>query len=338
MYIRKKLWIIKINLLFLTVCLLFNGCASEIAKKNIPKVNLLEKEQVKNKTKHDDTLRCMDTLYKIADDGTDSIKIFVSEIQNETADKAKLPTNFKTMLITSLNKLGSNVLLVNSREDADFVINAAITEFDFLSAEGSGVYFGASGGKGKGETDGDGRGGYKQEIQTMAIDFNLINKTEDVETYEPYVSTSYKMELIKIEDSNDWGISIYGNGFGMNANVAKAQGIHSAIRLLIEISLSELFGELNILPYWECRGGKYDREFEDRLDYYYTKFKDYLPQVIAQSLVSHGILAKDGDLENAIIEYKTLNNINPINSEITWELFFKLMDNRIYIHCFRGIF
>lgn len=324
MYNKNKIGIIKLKFLLLISTVFLSGCASEMAKQNIPKIDLPEREQSKNVTKHSDTLRCMDTLYKIADDGTGPILIFINNIQNETANKAKLPSNFKTMLITAFNKLGSSVLVVNNKEDAHFVVNAAITEFDFSSAEGAGVYFGASGGKGKGATDGDGRGGYKREIQTMAIDFNLINKTESIEKYEPYVSTSYKMELIKIEDSNDWGISIYGNGFGMNANVTKAQGIHSAIRLLLEISLTELFGELNILPYWECRGGKYDREFEDRLDYYYTKYQNYLPQVIAQPLIQRGVLKKNGNLEDAILKYKTIHNINPINSDITRELFFKL--------------
>ncbi len=324
MYEKNKIGIFKIPIIFLIITILFSGCTSEIAKKSIPKVNLPEKEQVKNITKYSDTLRCMDTLYKISDDGSEPIRVYINNIQNETANKAKLPSNFKTMLITAFNKLGSSIVVVNNREDAYFIVNAAITEFDFSSSEGAGVYFGGSGGKGKGETDGDGRGGYKREIQTMAIDFNLINKTESIEKYEPYVSTSYKMELIKIEDSNDWGISIYGNGFGMNANITKAQGIHAGIRLLLQISLTELFGELNILPYWECRGGRYDREFEDRLDYYYKKNKAYLPQIIAPSLIQRGLLEVNGDLENAIIKYKTINNINPINSKITRELFFKL--------------
>ena len=312
---------------FCLIVLLLQGCMSSVAKKNIPQLELKKEKQVKNITKHNDTLRCMDNLYeKLQEDINSENKtiIYVDGVKNETANKEKIPDSIETMLITSLNKLGNHIVITtNSEETGAYHLKPAITEFDYLQGSGASLNMGFSVGKGGGETDTDSSGGYREKIFNMAIDFNVINGT----SYEPYVSTSYKMKIIDVKDSNDFAISIYGNGFGMSANISKSQGIHEAIRFLIEISLAELFGELDLIPYWKCSGGKKDIEFEDRMRFKYRHYQrtGELEGIIKFFLKKWNILDTSDNLEESILKYKKMNNVFPIDEEITLELFSSLL-------------
>ena len=317
------------------ILVIFQGCMSSIAKKHMPTLELKEEKQIKNTTKYDDVLRCMDTLYSKTlefEDGIsskDRIRVYVDKIENETADQEKIPNNIKTMLITSLSKLGNHLEILpdDPQTGKYYILKPAITEFDMLQSSGAGVNIGGSGGKGRGETDADSGGGYREKIMNMAIDFNVISVSGDLKRYEPYVSTSFNMKIINVKDSNDFSITIYGNGFGMNSNISKSQGIHAAIRLLVEVSLAELFGELDTIPYWKCIGGSVDRQYEDRIDYKYDLMKRTanMEQVV-NYLKKWGLLPMDvnnqdyAKIENAIIKYKEMHNIHPINSDLSKEI------------------
>lgn len=323
------------------ILVMFQGCMSSIAKNNMPKLELKEEKQTKNITKYDDVLRCMDTLYsktlefKAGITSDDRTRIYVDQIENETADQEKIPNNIKTMLITSLGKLGNHLeLLPDDPGGAGeyYILKPAITEFDMIQSSGAGVNFGASGGKGRGETDADTGGGYREKIMNMAMDFNVISVNGTNKKYEPYVSTSFNMKIINLRDSNDFSITIYGNGFGMNSNISKSQGIHAAIRLLVEVSLAELFGELDTIPYWKCIGGSINRQYEDRVNYKYdlmeqtADMKQVVNYLKKWKLLPADVNNQDyAKIHNAIIKYKEMHNIYPADHDLSREVWKSLL-------------
>jgi hypothetical protein len=87
----------------------------------------------------------------------------------------------------------------------------------------------------------------------VALDLQLIDY--QTQTMISGVQTTNSINIFKTSSNKDFNIAIYGNGLGINGSFTEKQGLHAAIRLLVETSILELVGEFMNVPYWRCVEG-----------------------------------------------------------------------------------
>ena len=187
-------------------------------------------------------------------------------IGNETADKGALPSDMYTMISTALNKVGRQIVFVPY--DAKYVISEAstggridriypevviaggITGFDKdmiekdRKGQASGGWAGASGSANYNAAEG---------VSRITLDLSMLDyKTQ---TYFPGVLASNAIVVRK--DRFGWGVSGYylGCGGSFDSAVKTKQGVHAALRFLVEFSVLELLGKYFEVPYWKCMDG-----------------------------------------------------------------------------------
>ena len=186
-------------------------------------------------------------------------------IGNDTAEK-DVPSDLYTMVAASIGKIGPQVIFIPfdaqyvisetttggtiKRMYPQVVITGGITGFDKemfqkeRETEVSGGWAGAQGGvklKASGET---GR---------LTVDFNMLDYRS--QSAFPGVVTSNSILLTK--DSFGWGVYAYymGNGGSFDYSLKHKQGVHAALRNLVEYSVLELVGKYAKVPYWRCLQG-----------------------------------------------------------------------------------
>ncbi len=187
-------------------------------------------------------------------------------IGNETAEKGALPSDMYTMISTSLNKIGREIVFVPY--DAQYVISESstggkierifpevviaggITGFDKEMIEknrkgqASGSWAGASASAKYNAGEG---------VSRITLDLSMLDyKTQ---TYFPGVLASNAIVIRK--DHLGWGVagSYMGCGGSFDSAVKTKQGVHAALRFLVEFSVLELLGKYFEVPYWKCLDG-----------------------------------------------------------------------------------
>ena len=82
----------------------------------------------------------------------------------------------------------------------------------------------------------------------------------------PGVQTSMSVTVSQKSKEKEMGFAMFGSGIGLSGSIQQKQGLHAAIRLLIETSVLELMGEYYKVPYWRCIEGAAPNE--DVIDAY----------------------------------------------------------------------
>lgn len=190
----------------------------------------------------------------------------------------EIPRDITEMIKSSLNSIGGNVVFIPydpayiqnqmvtgySNFDAklipDVVISGGITEFDRgLETRGENTDVGA-----EAEFTGmkdwlpskrvavDYGSSSKQGLARITLDFNLL----DFKTMAGIarMNTVNSMEVTKAMGNKELGITIFGPTFGRKGSIKKVQGRHSAVRLLVELSMIQIVGKHLMLPYWRLLG------------------------------------------------------------------------------------
>jgi len=202
-----------------------------------------------------------------------STKVQSKVISNDTAEKT-LPDDVSKIMATSLNKMGRNIVFIPydpnyvinesttggniNRSLPDIVVAGGITEFEKdliekgrdLKMEGQ-VQKGDWGSK----YNADGGAGYKagSNLSRMTLDLNLLDYKTQAALSGIQVSNT-----INIRKTNlGWSIGAYFQGCGLSFDYSlkKQQGIYSALRMLVELSVLEVLGKYFEVPYWRCLEG-----------------------------------------------------------------------------------
>ncbi|MEI7880286.1 MAG: hypothetical protein WCI95_05360 [bacterium] len=224
------------------------------------------------------------------------------EIKNQTASK-KVPEGIDQMVKTALASLGEKVRGVDidrtelgidlavqtnsfKRVVPDVSLGGAITEYDekYESSREleTDVLI-----KYKGDIDGGGKRESEAEAVTVAVDFQLLDyRTQTTLSKD---SAQNRINIFKDKRGIDFGVSYAGSGFGFNASAKRSQGIHTGIRLLVELSVVEVLGKYYRLPYWRCLGSTgFDASLIDQLRKRYRRSLEAMPA--AQALREMKIL------------------------------------------------
>ena len=197
-------------------------------------------------------------------------------IGNVTAEK-NLPSDIYAMIASSINKIGPEIVFVPY--DAQYVINESttggtitrlypqwvldggITGFDKdmfekeREVEASGGWAGAQGG---------GHINAGANYSRLSLDLSLMDYR--TQSYFPGVQATNALMLE--QNKLGWGVYGYymGNGGSFDYDLKTKQGVHAALRTLVEYSIIEVLGKGVQVPYWRCiRGANPDTEMMKRL-------------------------------------------------------------------------
>ncbi|MDF1875248.1 hypothetical protein JHD48_05845 [Sulfurimonas sp. SAG-AH-194-I05] len=310
-----------------SIALITSSCGTQMAHTIQPKIELAEASEITvNINKYTDGL---DTLNELLDlYGAPSINIAAYPVQNRTADGSPLPTDITIMVNSALNEIGHKVTAFSAPEHLQghanaYIIEGAITEYDVLQRGNRGVSLALHVGKGKGESDGNSEASDDDQTAKLTIDFNIIDASTGA--YVSKVHTSNSIKIMKKSESADYGFSILGSGFGINASTSKEQGKHAAIRLLVDLSMIELIAKLQKQPYWICvPGAKKDRRLERDIKRNFTKLEEGARNDLIIKFL--GLIREEATLDS-IISYKKEHGIMPVNSEINADLYMNMLEN-----------
>lgn len=319
----------QIVLIIMSFSLLLVSCASvdpaniEVDLKTAPPT-----VQITNYSQALADLGLMTEIYNV-----DVVKIQSNPIGDNTgtsgATGGEIPRDITEMIKSALNSIGGRVTFIpydpsfmqnqmvtgysnfDDKLIPDVVISGGITEFDRgLETRGDGTDISAG-------AEFTGLPNYlpskeiklrygdtgKTGLASITLDFNLLNfKTM---AGIPRMSAVNSMKVSKAMGEKELGISLFGQSFGRKGSVKKVQGRHAAVRLLVELSMIQVVGKYNGLPYWRLLGDDAmpDKDVESAIRKFYFKLGDSDRIFKAQEwLYLHGYeLALNGQLDNATI-------------------------------------
>ncbi|MEI6423924.1 MAG: cell envelope integrity protein TolA [Lentisphaerota bacterium] len=245
----------------------------------------------KRVTRYEDSLDQFGIMLEAYD--LQKIRIQSKPIRNQTAEKG-LPDDIRVMVETSINKIRRQITLIPYdpvyytaevttggqivRTLPDIVIDGGLSEFDKdmiekereLKAEAE-VKKGDWGSK----ADQDGGAGYKAKsgISRLGLDLHLLNYSNQSAIAGKQASNTVNIRKTQL----GWSVGYYFQGCGLSFEytLKKQQGLHSAIRLLVEMSVMEILGKYYDVPYWRCiEGAKPDEPMCARLSEEFTDASD----------------------------------------------------------------
>lgn len=263
-----------------------------------------------------DQLGLMGTVY-----GDAPLVVMPQEIMDDTgtsgATGAEIPRNITEMVKSTLNNIGgrvsyipyepiieSNLVAMGKSENGNKIrphvmLSGGITEFDrglVTTTDSSqiGINF-DKGGYGVELSDSD-----KSSLASVTLDFNLIN----IETFAgiPRMQAINGIKLHKATKDDSIGFTIHSATFGASGNIKKIQGRHAAVRLLVQLSMIQIIGRYQNLPYWRLiPGAAPDEVVIDRvLGHYYALTKPEQITQVQKLLYIHGFnVTPNGELDNA---------------------------------------
>jgi len=290
----------QIVLIFMSFSLLMVSCASvDPAKIDVELKTAPPTSQVTTFTQALADLGLMTEIYNV-----DEVKIQSNPIGDNTGTSGstggEIPRDITEMIKSSLNSIGGRVLFIpydpsfiqnqmvtgyssfDEKLIPDVVISGGITEFDRgLETRGDGTDVSA-GAEFTGLPDylpskeiklryGDTS---KSGLASITLDFNLLNfKTM---AGIPRMNTVNSMKVSKAMGDKELGISLFGQTFGRKGSIKKVQGRHAAVRLLVELSMIQVVGKYNGLPYWRLLGedAEPDKDVESAIKKFYYRLSD----------------------------------------------------------------
>lgn len=220
--------------------------------------------------------------------GRGSVNIMSKNISDNTgtsvATNAEIPRDITEMVKSTLNAIGGNLtfipydpdFLANSvntgysefsdKKIPDIIVSGGITEFDrgLVTKGDSAEIEGTFGDFGLSYEDQN-----KGSLAQVTLDFNMI----DFKTLAaiPRVQAVNGIKLHKAVKEDSFAFTVKSVTLGAKGTMKKIQGRHAAVRLLVELSMVQLVGRYEALPYWRLLpGGQRDEVVIDNVlnDYY----------------------------------------------------------------------
>ena len=203
-----------------------------------------------------------------------NIKIYIQSkpIENVTGGGG-LPGDLSQMIITAVNKIGKPIYYVPfdpryialevetggslSRNLPKYVIAGGITEYDKnIQSTGSGLNADASGITEGNEFDSSANMNANNSLSRLSLDLHLLDYQN--QTMVPGTQSINTIEIKNSSKKSSFNFFIFGSGIGYNGQVSSKQGVHAALRILVESSVLQLLAREAGLPYWKITDGKVD--------------------------------------------------------------------------------
>ncbi|MCB2054687.1 MAG: DUF4384 domain-containing protein [Geminicoccaceae bacterium] len=245
------------------LALLSASCAFTPAE-DVPQVARADARPVRNVTSFSESLRCMDRLF--ANFGVRDVVVTSQGIPDATGE---IETGTKEMLISAISRMstssGAFVFVdfdqtqfdVNALQDLvgftdnfvvpNYYIRGAITQLDegvVAETVGGGLSFAQA----------DVGASVDQVYSLITVDTNV----GDLLTRQILTGTSASNALAvrRRGFAVDGGAALDNPTLGVNLTLSfnNSEGVHQAVRTLVELSTVESLGRLTQVPYWRCLG------------------------------------------------------------------------------------
>jgi hypothetical protein len=195
---------------------------------------------------------------------------------------AELPSDITEMVRSAINRIGDRVAYVPFQPDyvlahaqqgarmqltlPNVLITGAITEFDrALASAGKANNLDLSFGGGRTESEISAERKATSTLSDLTLDLNLVDF--DHQVMIPKAQSANSIRVLNETFEHSYDFAIYGSAFGLVSNTKYLQGRHSAIRLLVELSVLELLGRYTMVPYWRCiPNGQPDRVVLEQIE------------------------------------------------------------------------
>ena len=282
--------------------------------------------------------------------GTAPLNIMSKTIADNTgssaATRAEIPRDITEVVKSTLNGVGGNVTFIPYDPDflamsvntgysstgfenkliPDVVVSGGITEFDRgLVTKGDSSEIEATlGDYGLSFEDQN-----KGSLAQVTLDFNLI----DFKTLAgiPRIQAVNGIQLHKGVKEDSFAFTIKSVTFGAKGTIKKVQGRHAAVRLLVQLSMAQLIGRYQNIPYWRLLpGGERDQVVIDRVLTGYYELSESEKIVTMQSyLYLYGYSVQltgrlDPTTQAALEQFSSKNGLsNPGVDEATYLALFE---------------
>jgi len=252
--------------------------------------------------------------------GQGKLKVMVKNIIDNTGSslptEGEIPQDITEMLKSALNGIGGKIIYIpydpdfmlntastgysdwGNKELPDIVLSGGITEFDrALVTKGDGTDFG-------GELKNvpismEISDQTKTSLASITLDFNLIDF--DTFTGIPHMQAINNIKVHKGLRNDSLGFTVYGATFGLRGDIKKIQGRHAATRLLVQLSLIQVLGRYQHLPYWKLiPGAEEDPVVIDLLteEFYTLSTQDRIAKVQEYLVLTGKDVSVTGVLDN----------------------------------------
>ncbi len=261
-------------------CLWLAGCATTAQTQKAASELLEKKERVSENpralvSRYARSLDSFGRLLEIYRSSGKAVYVQTRTISDSTGLShplvgSELPNDITEMVRSAINRIGERVIYVPFHPDYVFaqaqqgakmqltlpnvLITGAITEFDrALSSAGKGNNANLSVGGGRGQSDIALERKATSTLSDLSLDLNLVDF--DRQIMIPKMQAANTIRVLNETYENSFDFAIYGSGFGITSNTRYLQGRHSAIRLLVDLSVLEILGRYMAVPYWRCIPG-----------------------------------------------------------------------------------
>ena len=311
--------------LFLHACGLNPQNADTDLNVTLPEAKLTVYSRAINK------IGMMHTIY-----GAPPLRLMTNNIRDNTGTSSiafEIPRDITEMVKSTLNAIGEGILYIPY--DPEFMLNTAslgytgyedklvpdvmvsggITEFDRgLVTKGDSIDLDIELGKEYGVNFSDQN---KGSLASITLDFNLI----DFKTFAG-ISRIQAINGIKVhkgvkEDS--LGFTVKSATFGVKGTIKKVQGRHAAVRLLVQLSMIQILGRYQKLPYWRLIPGAVQDEvvIDQVLSDFYAKSEVEKIATMQSYLYLHGnniriTGRKDAPTEQALQAFASANGLQQV--------------------------
>ena len=196
---------------------------------------------------------------------------------------AELPVDITSMVNTSLAHLiGKRVSIVPFKDDyliarsttyglkpnqiawkkPNYLLAGQITEFEpNLEVRISSMELDILFGDGTADVYGDVKDRWQE--QRLTLDLHLLDGDEQYIIEGAFVSNSVR--IVELEKTREFGFAIAGSGPTLSGRIAATEGLHRAIRHLVNYSVLQLISLLEGVPYWVVLGAERDESVMAKL-------------------------------------------------------------------------
>lgn len=325
--------------------LLIAGCGLNPQNADIGLEETLPEAKVTVYQEGINKLGLMTSIYSSA-----PLKIMTKDILDNTgtsvATNAEIPRDITEMVKSTLNGIGGNVLYIPYEPEfmqltagtgySDYgdkilpqvVLSGGITEFDRgLVTKGDSLEM---------EIEVKSEYGFnfadqnKSSLSSVTLDFNLI----DFKTFTgiPRIQAVNGIKLHKATKEDSIGFTIKSATFGAKGEVKKVQGRHAAVRMLVQLSMMQMIGRYQKLPYWRLVPGasRDDVVIDQVLADFYAMTQPEQIAKIQEFLYLHGYGVTptgqlDGATQSALQNFASKQNLK--STTLDQNLYLALYEN-----------
>ncbi len=317
--------------------LVLSLCLGLVACKTIPEdpyiTSVPKTQAVRSMTSFSESLTCMDQMFvangvrgfritsigipdatgKVAAGTDDMLMSAVSRMTMRSQAFSYLDLQYQEQIIY-LDTIGKQAELPVNQNLPHFYIRGAITQLD-RNVEDNSIGGGLS--YDNDDLSGDASAAATNTASVLALDMNIVQYPS--KRVVPGLTASNRLAVRRKGKGADLAGLIEKVGISFSIDIDRSEGMHQAVRTLVELGAIELLGKLARVPYWECLQieSTHPEVLAEIRDWYASMSDKQRLLFVQRALVAGGYLegesagTLDGATRKAIARFETENNLVP---------------------------